>query len=141
MRSLLDINVLLALLDEDHMQHELARDWLVANQEEGWASCPLTENGFVRIYSQAAYPGAISARAAMDLLDATRIKPFHEFWSADVSILDSVGRDRVHGPKQLTDLYLLALAVRHGGRFVTFDERISLTPVPGTKKDSLVTLG
>lgn len=140
MRALLDVNVLLALFDEDHVHHELARDWLVGHAAQGWASCPITENGFVRIVSQSAYPGAVGTRAAMDMLDAARRDPAHEFWAADLSLLDVVDRALVHGPRQVTDLYLTALAVARGGRFVTFDARIPLTAVTGATQDHLVVL-
>ena len=141
MRALLDVNVLLALLDEDHVHHDLARDWLIEHAADGWASCPLTENGFIRVLGQPAYPGSISATEAMALLDGARIAPTHEFWPADVSVLDVLTPTRVHGPRQLTDLYLIALAVRHGGRFVTFDARIPVEAVPGATTDHLVVLG
>jgi toxin-antitoxin system PIN domain toxin len=141
LRALLDINVLLALLDEDHIHHEVARDWLVAHAQDGWASCPITENGFVRIVSQPAYPGSISVSEAMGLLDGARIRPTHEFWPADVSVLDTVTRTRVHGPRQLTDLYLLALAIHHGGCFVTFDARVPVGAVPAAGAGHLIVLG
>lgn len=139
MRALLDVNVLLALFDEDHVHHAAARTWLQAEVDDGWATCPITENGFVRILSQPAYPGGISAPAAMELLAAARGEA-HEFWPADVSVLDTVRTDRVHGPRQLTDLYLLALAVRHDGRFVTFDAHVPRSAVPGAMADHLVVL-
>ncbi|MFT4225676.1 TA system VapC family ribonuclease toxin [Micropruina sp.] len=141
MRALLDINMLIALFDEDHIHHLTARDWLLANAEHGWASCPITENGFVRILSQPAYPGSVSVGAAMELLAGARVSPTHEFWPADISVLDAVTRTRVHGPRQLTDLYLLALAVHHRGRFVTLDARIPPDAVPGATTDDLVVLG
>ncbi len=140
MRALLDINVLVSLFDSDHIQHDLARAWLVANAGDGWASCPITENGFVRIISQPAYPGSITPRHAMALLEAARRHDAHEFWAADVSLLDAVDPSRIHGPKQLTDVYLLALAARHGGRFVTFDGRIPVAAVPAAGPAHLVVL-
>lgn len=113
----------------------------MANADEGWASCPLTENGFVRIISQPAYPGTIGVAAAMDLLGRTRIAPLHQFWPADLSILDALDRRRVYGPRQLTDLYLLALAVRHDGRLVTFDERIPRSAIADATAGQLVVIG
>jgi toxin-antitoxin system PIN domain toxin len=67
-RSLLDVNVLLALLDSDHVDHSRATDWLDAEISAGWASCPITENGFVRVLSQPRYPSPVSPSAAIDLL-------------------------------------------------------------------------
>lgn len=141
MRALLDLNVLLALFDEDHVNHVAARQWLVTHADIGWSSCAITENGFIRVISQPSYPNAVSTREAFDLLDAARRPEIHEFWPADVSALDALDRRRVHGPKQLTDLYLLALAVSRNGRLVTFDQRIPLSAVRGATADHLVTIG
>ena len=141
MRALLDLNVLLALFDEDHVNHVIARQWLVKHADSGWSSCALTENGFLRIISHPSYPNSVSIRQAFDLLDAARRPETHEFWSAEVSALDTRDRERVHGAKQLTDLYLLALAVSRGGRLVTFDHRIPLSAVRGATADHLVMIG
>jgi len=141
-RALLDINVLLALLDSDHVDHNQAHDWLEGGIEEGWASCPITENGFVRIISQARYPSPISPAEAIDLLRRPCRGGPHEFWPCDVSLLDAriVDRSRVHGPRQVTDAYLLALAAAHGGPFVTFDRTLSISAVKGASGDHLVVL-
>ena len=140
MRALLDVNVLLALFDEDHVHHELARDWLVEHAGDGWASTPITENGFIRVISQPAYPDGISVAAAMELLTSARVSPTHEFWPADISALDVLSARQVHGPKQLTDLYLLALAVHHDGCFVTFDDRVPAGAVHSVEDGRLVVL-
>lgn len=140
MRALLDINVLLALLDTDHVHHRRARDWLDAEIRHGWASCPVTENGFVRILSQPSYPSPVVVSEAVSrLVEATRTR-HHAFWPCDVSLLDSerIDRSRVHGPRQVTDLYLLALAVHHHGRFATFDGRIPIDAVPGAERQHIV---
>jgi hypothetical protein len=142
MRSLLDINVLIAALDAGHAHHDRAREWLGAEGVHGWASCPLTQNGCVRIMSQPAYPSALRpGEVIARLREATR-HPSHAFWKDDVSLLDDgvVDSSRVLGPRQVTDLYLLALAVRHGGRLVSFDGRIPLSAVPGAKSAHLVAL-
>lgn len=125
MRALLDVNVLLALLDRDHVDHERARAWITGQIERGWASCAITQNGFVRVISQPRYPSPISVAHAIDLLARATHTRYHEFWSCTVSILDSkvIDRSRLHSPKQVTDAYLLALAVAHDGRFVTFGSR------------------
>ncbi|KRC53581.1 MULTISPECIES: TA system VapC family ribonuclease toxin [unclassified Nocardioides] len=141
-RGLLDVNVLLALFDAAHADHRRAWEWLGANIAEGWASCPLTQNGFVRIISQPRYPNAVPPGRAIALLGEAAETEHHEFWPDEVSILDpgTVRSDRVHGPGQLTDLYLLALAVARGGRFVTFDDGIPLSAVPGATPEHLVVL-
>jgi len=69
------------------------------------------------------------------------VPPTHAFWPADISLLNTVDRAHVLGPKQVTDLYLLALAVHHGGRFVTFDRRISHHAVASATRQQLVVLG
>lgn len=142
MRALLDVNVLIALLDQDHAMHERARNWLAANIRAGWASCPITQNGCVRIMSHAGYPNALPVGAVMERLADATVAARHRFWADDVSLLDPRVADRthIHGPRQLTDLYLLALAVRHGGRLVSFDSSAPLTAVNGAERRSLVTV-
>lgn len=141
-RSLLDINVLIALLDRAHVHHFLARAWLEANIDGGWASCPTTQNGFVRIISQPAYPQSIPPALAIARLRGATATAHHVFWNDDLSVLDPevIEPERVHGPRQLTDMYLLALAVRNGGRFVTFDTAIAVAAVPGARAEHLVVL-
>ena len=141
-RALLDVNVLLALLDADHVDHSRARRWLETEIDHGWASCAITQNGFVRIVSQPRYPSPIPPAQALDLLDHACATDHHRFWPCDVSVLDhtAVDRERVHGPRQVTDAYLLALAVQHRGRFVTFDGSIVRSAVPQATADHLVVL-
>jgi toxin-antitoxin system PIN domain toxin len=133
MRALLDVNVLIALLDEDHVHHERSREWLRQNIRRGWASCPITQNGCVRIMAQPAYPNPLPAPAVIERLASAIGHPRHEFWPDDVSLLDDRAVDgaRVHGPRQVTDLYLLALAVRREGRLATFDDSIPVSAVRG----------
>lgn len=142
MRALLDVNVLLALLDSDHVDHERAFTWLDAQITTGWASCAITENGFVRVISQPRYPSPISVTQAIELLETAAANPNHQRWPCDVSLLDpgAVDRTRLHGHRQITDAYLLALAAAHDGRFVTFDQSISMHAVPGAGPDQLVVL-
>lgn len=141
-RALLDVNVLLALLDTDHVDHVRASTWLDDELPTGWASCAITENGFVRIISQPRYPSPVSPTTAMDLLTDARQGRHHAFWSCDISVLDRavVDRTRVHGPRQVTDAYLLALATAHEGRFATFDRSVPLSSVPGAGPEHLVVL-
>jgi uncharacterized protein len=141
-RALLDINVLLALLDSDHVDHRRAHDWLDQEIEAGWASCAITENGFVRIISQPRYPSPVLPAEALELLSRACGSAHHEFWPCDVSLLDAiiVDRSRLRGPRQVTDACLLALATAHGGRFITFDRSISLSAVHGATKEHLTVL-
>jgi toxin-antitoxin system PIN domain toxin len=142
MRALLDVNVLIALLDGAHVHHASARAWLEANIEQAWASCPLTQNGCIRILSQPAYPGSLPPAAIAARLTEAAATQWHVFWPDDLSLL---GKDRVDwrhvlGSRQLTDIYLLALAVRHGGRLVTFDRAIPLGAVRNAGDKHLVGL-
>ena len=140
MRALLDINVLIALLDAAHVHHARAMEWLGANIRDGWASCPLTQNGCVRVLAQPNYPNSVPAvHAAARLREAVRTV-HHAFWADDQSLLDDDLFNWTHllGPRQLTDAYLLALAVRHKGRFVTLDRRVPLAAVPGAQAKHLV---
>lgn len=141
-RALLDVNVLLALLDSDHVDHTVAHEWLDGGIEYGWASCAITENGFVRIISQPRYPSPIPPAEAIAVLRQACDGGPHEFWSCDVSLLDhrTVDRSRLHHPRQVTDAYLLALAVAHTGRFVTFDRSLSLSAVQDAVEDHLTVL-
>lgn len=140
MRALLDVNVLLALLDRAHVHHVRAREWFSSRVGHGWASCPLTQNGFVRIISQPRYPQPITTARAIALLQGAASTNLHEFWPADITLLDRsiLDSSRVHGPRQLTDLYLLALAVKRGGCLATFDDAIPLSAVPGADRHHLV---
>ena len=142
MRALLDINVLLALLDADHVEHGAARAWLGREISRGWASCPITQNGFVRIVSQTRYPSPVPPVEAVRRLELATRAEQHEFWPCDLSLLDGMRVDptRVHGPRQVTDVYLLALAIARGGRFVTFDRTIPLAAVRGARAEHLVVL-
>jgi len=141
MRSLLDVNVLIALLDQGHLHHAVARDWLSRNIKQGWASCPLTQNGCIRILSQPAYPGALPPAAVAERLAAATTTDWHEFWPDSLSLLDGgVDWRHVFGSRQVTDVYLLALAVNRGGRLVTFDNAIPLQAVPGAKPRHLVVI-
>ncbi len=142
MRALLDVNVLLALLDGDHVDHRRAREWISAEIEHGWASCALTQNGFVRVISQPKYPSPVSPSEAVGLLLRATRTQHHEFWPCSISLLEErrVNPLHVHGPRQVTDVYLLALAVEHGGRFATLDRVIPLSAVPDARPEHLVVI-
>jgi hypothetical protein len=142
MRALLDVNVLIALLDAGHVHHSLAMAWLDSQIRHGWASCPLTQNGCIRIMSQPKYPGNLPAAQVADRLAEAANNPKHEFWPADVNMLADGVFDwtKVLGHRQVTDVYLLSLAVHHGGRFVTFDRRIVPDAVKGARAKNLVVL-
>ena len=140
-RALLDVNVLIALFDADHVHHEIAHDWFEEHRETGWATCPLTENGFVRILSRPA-SGDEHTRAP-ELVDRLRrfcASGHHEFWPDSISLLDErlFNTALVRGHKHLTDIYLLGVAVKRGGCLVTLDRNIRLGAVKGARRDSIV---
>jgi uncharacterized protein len=138
--ALLDINVLIALLDLDHSHHQIAREWLEKEIDHGWASSAITQNGCIRIMSQKAYPNSFPLQAILDKLRTATSTSHHHFWNSNLSILNQsiFQSEHIHGPKQLTDIYLLGLAVHNRGRFVTFDEAIPITSVKGARSHHLV---
>jgi len=126
-RMLLDVNVLIALIDPAHVQHDRAHNWFAASAQRAWATCPLTENGVLRIVGHPRYPSSPGTPAAVaELIAALRNLPGHEFWPDDISVLDSrrIEAARLLDSAQVTDSYLLALASAHGGRLATFDRRL-----------------
>lgn len=142
MRALLDVNMLVALLDAGHLHHGVAMRWLAAHQHLGWASCPLTQNGCLRILSLPGYPNPQPVAQVALRLGAAVKHAAHEFWADGLSLL-SPGQlqwDRVLSSRQVTDLYLLALAVSQGGRLVTLDQGIALQAVPGAENKHLLVL-
>lgn len=139
MLALLDINVLIALLDENHTQNANASAWFEDNVESGWASCPLTQNGCIRIIAQPGYPNAIGLTDALSRLQRAVSTPYHRFIPDDISLLDDAVVDPRHllGHRQLTDVYLLALANVHDARLVILDKSVPVAAVRDADVDSL----
>lgn len=131
MKNLLDVNVLISLLDANHEHHAATTAWFDRN-EDPWASCPITQNGYLRIVTQEGYANTISFEEAISTLSQAVSVPGHEFLSDDISLLDKqlFAHGHIQGHRQLTDVYLLALSVSHGARFVTLDEGVSPVAVP-----------
>lgn len=132
MRHLLDINVLIALMNPDHAFHQRAHAWW-AERQRPWASCPITENGFIRIMASAAYSrnqnfsvSEITARLSLFVSNSD-----HIFWPDALTIRDEehFQDTSILSSKHLTDIYLLGLAVKNHGRLVTFDQHIPLITV------------
>ena len=124
---LLDVNVLIALLDPVHVQHDTAHAWFAAHGRHAWATCPLTENGVLRIVGHARYPNTPGSPAAVaPLVAQLRQSPGHVFWPDDLSLTDPAWIDtsRLLSATQVTDSYLLALACAHGGQLASFDRRL-----------------
>ena len=138
-RALLDVNVLIALFNPSHVHHETAHDWFEDHRTAGWATCPLTENGFLRILS---HPQAAVEADRKTLFASLRTfcgSGHHERWPDAVSLLDETLFDpsAVVSHRQITDVYLLGLATRMGGTLATFDASIPLRAVKGATTGNL----
>src|SRR6266536_9235 len=140
--ALLDVNVLVSLFDPDHVHHEIAHDWFSQNGQERWATCPLTENGFLRTANAARSADLVPLPELIDHLQRFRWSGGHEFWPDDATLLDAdlFNRQQIRGRRQLTDVYLLGLAMKRRGRFVTFDRHVQLTAVKGAGPENLIVL-
>jgi uncharacterized protein len=131
---LLDVNVLIALIDPAHVQHTLAHDWFVAQGQRTWATCPLTENGVLRIVGHPRYPNSPGPPAQVaQVMSGLRAHPGHQFWPDAISLLDTqkIDATRLLSSSQVTDSYLLALACANQGRLATFDRRLVADAVHG----------
>jgi uncharacterized protein len=122
--ALLDVNALVALVWDSHVHHAAMRSWFAANGADGWATCPITESGFVRVSSNPkVLPSPIGIDAARTALSALRAAPGHRFLTDDVSLTDE-DVPVISGYRAVTDAHLLTLARRGGVRLVTFDAAI-----------------
>lgn len=140
--ALLDINVLVALFDPHHIQHDAAHEWFAANREFGWATCPMTESGFVRVIADPSYGvSAERASSAIERLRAFAASGDHQFWRDALSLQDEMFDFSRATARQLTDVYLLGLAVNRKGRLATFDRSIPIAAVRGAAQDTLALIG
>ncbi len=129
---LLDVNLLLALSDPMHIHHEAAHRWFADKGRYAWATCPLTENGFVRIASHPNYPNRPGdVPAVFAILRRLCEAPGHQFWTEDTSILEILKPTAIITHAQITDIYLVGLAVHKNGRLATLDQRIPVDAVRG----------
>ena len=142
MRALFDVNALIAIVDENHVHHRRAHEWWAANRSFGWATCPLTENGLARIMSQSGYKNSISTTFAIGLLGEQVARTHHVFWPDDISLRDAAlfAPTAILGPNQVTDVYLLALAVKNDGRLATFDRSIPIAAACGAEPRHLAVM-
>jgi toxin-antitoxin system PIN domain toxin len=142
--ALLDVNILVALFDPSHNNHEDAHRWFGRNQRHGWATCPMTMNGCIRVLSNRAYPTVDATPAEVaGRLHRLCSTPDHHFWADSVSLLDEAlfRLALIGGHQKITDTYLLGLAVRNHGRLATFDRSIPLKAVPGAEPGNLAVVG
>lgn len=125
--ALLDVNVLIAAAWPAHNDHGKVQDWLGRHARDGWATCPLTELGFVRILSNPGFsPHALTPRDAMALLRANLTHPAHQFWPDELDLAGALepSAARITGHQQLADAYLLGLAIIRKGKLVTLDQSV-----------------
>jgi hypothetical protein len=136
MTYLLDVNVLIALIDPAHIGHDTVHDWFANVGSHSWATCPITENGVIRIVGHPKYPNSAGSPAAVvPIVSRLRTLQGHVFWVDDLSLAGSslVDVGRIATPGQVTDTYLLALAVARSGQLATLDRRLSTKAVRGGK--------
>jgi uncharacterized protein len=141
--ALLDVNLLVALFDADHIHHDLAHDWFEDHHHHGWATCPVTETGFIRVLSNPAYGATVTRPVEI----VERLAQFcstkhHVFWTDAVSLSDKAvfNPSMIRGHRQVTDVYLLCLARKMGGCLATFDRTIPLGAVPGATRATLAVI-
>jgi toxin-antitoxin system PIN domain toxin len=141
--ALLDVNVLVALFDPNHIHHEVAHDWFGRNRRRGWATCPITINGCIRVLSNPAYPSfeATTGDVIAHLREFLET-PGHHFWPDAVSLVEQrlFRANKIRGHRAITDTYLLGLAVENGGVLATFDQSISIEAVAGANRGHLAVI-
>jgi uncharacterized protein len=133
---LLDVNVLVALIDPNHVAHDAAHHWFETIGARAWATCSITENGVIRIVGNVKYPSTPGSPAEVARIVAQmRELPGHVFWADDISLLgdERIDPSQLLTSAQVTDTYLLALAVAHEGKLATFDRRLSPKAVTASK--------
>lgn len=132
---LLDVNFLLALTDPMHVHHDTAHVWFSERGRTAWATCPITENGFVRVASNPRYPNRPGdVTAVIKILTDLCALEGHEFWAEDVTVRELLLPDAVVTHRQLTDVYLVGLAAAKGGKLATLDQRIQGDVVRGGRE-------
>jgi uncharacterized protein len=142
--GLLDVNVLIALLWPAHEAHQKAQRWFEQHARQGWATCAITQAGFIRIVSNPSFSSrSVSPQDAALVLSGSLAHPAHIFWEEDLEVpsaLAQFGR-RLIGHQQVTDAYLLAFAVHKKGKLVTLDSSLgSLMPDAASARNSLILL-
>jgi uncharacterized protein len=136
-RYLLDVNTVLALLDPRHVFDETAQAWAAAEPEALWLTCPLVQNGVIRVAAHASYPNSLgTVRAVREVLQSFCDSPRHEHCPDDISLLEDewIAQPEALTPSRLTDLYLVALARHHRARLATFDRRIPAEAIVGGRE-------
>jgi toxin-antitoxin system PIN domain toxin len=139
---LLDVNVLIAMAWPTHRDHQKVHEWLARHARDGWATCPLTQTSFVRMLSNPAFSAnALTPTDALTLLQANLAHPAHRFWADEVSMIDSLKlfAQKLTGHQQVTDAYLLGLAIHKRGKLATMDRAVrTLLPDKSPERDCVV---
>ena len=142
---LLDTNLLIALFWPSHERHDLAVKWFARHRAKRWATCPMTQAGFVRIVSNPAFSrDAVQPREAVQVLAANAAAKDHTFWPDELPFAAAAAFAgvRLLGHQQVTDAYLLGLAIRRGGVLATLDQRIAaLTEPKSAERKAIETVG
>jgi toxin-antitoxin system PIN domain toxin len=141
-RFLLDLNVLIALVVPDHVLHAGAHRWFQSVPNRLWATCPLTQGGFLRLSSVAMAGSRDGIRQALARLDVDCRSPLHEYWPVDIDLreLSDSQRSRLIGHNQVTDMQLLLLAHRRKGQLATFDKGLGALAKATGYADSVLVL-
>lgn len=141
--ALLDVNLLVALFNPQHTHHEVAHDWFADNHAKGWATCALTQNGFVRVLANPISDvGVVRPTELVDRLRQLCSEKHHVFWSESVSLIDATifNPSMIRGHRQVSDIYLLGLAKKMGGYLATLDGGIPLGAVVGATRKTLAVI-
>lgn len=143
--ALFDVNVLVALLDPLHVHHDRAHDWFGSGGREEWLSSPTTQNGVLRVVAHPKYPNHQPIQVVMSSLRSLVAAGYHKFVPDSLSLLGSapgadsvVITERLATSAQVTDTYLLALAVRNEARLASFDRRLVTAAVAGGQESLLL---
>jgi uncharacterized protein len=126
-KNLLDLNVLIALSEPGHDHYNKVQEWFDSLRKGSWGVCPLTEAGFIRLTTNPAFrPGPRTLEQSIAILQTQKDHPDYCYWGMDESwvTLTSPFADRIFGHQQVTDAYLLGLAIKENGVLVTFDRGI-----------------
>lgn len=132
--ALLDANVLIALIDPRHVHHERCHRWFTSRGKAPWASCAITQNAVLRIVGHPRYPNSPGSPAVVSqILEELVGHPQHQFWADAPSLLrlDHANPRALVDSGQITDTFLLALAVQQGGVLASLDQRLSTVAVAG----------
>ena len=141
--SLLDVNLLIALMWSAHEDHNRAQDWFQDNAHRGWATCPFTQAAFVRITSNPAFsPDAVSPSEAAALLASNLKHPHHQFWPDEITYTQAAEpfSDRLAGHQQVTDAYLLGLAMHRKAKLATMDQAVATLLASQSQRDNFLIL-